>query len=264
MICFTRLGDHGRLGNQIFQFASSLGISNKLGLDFKIIDKPCELRECFEIPNNFIISSDHLPNLTVYFSKNSVIDGDVGFDENALKISDNTDLFGYFQCAKYFQHLRKDLLQILQFKSEWNNLADDIWQNIEKRRNNNSVVSVHVRRGDYLDSPYHPVSSLDYYQQAFNLFSDSLFVIFSDDIDWCRANFTGDNIIISSCNNNYVDLKLMTMCDHHIIANSSFSWWGAWLNTSNGKVVAPSKWFENPNSGFQRFDDIYCDDWIII
>jgi hypothetical protein len=105
---------------------------------------------------------------------------------------------------------------------------------------------------------------MDYYRTAISSFNpDAKFLVFSDDLQWCKTNFLGDKFHFPDTQSDLVDLKIMTMCNHHIIANSSFSWWGAWLNPKQEKrVVAPSNWF-GPEL---RLDpsDVYCQDWQII
>lgn len=128
---------------------------------------------------------------------------------------------------------------------------------------------MHIRRGDYVLYPdHHPTCNIDYYKNAIKIINDSSetrkkILIFSDDKEWCRNNFIGDEYIISENDNPYIDLYLMTLCDHHIIANSSFSWWGAWLNYNANKiVVAPSQWFGS--AIVKNTSDVYCKNWKII
>jgi hypothetical protein len=107
---------------------------------------------------------------------------------------------------------------------------------------------------------------MDYYNRATSdilKYNKNKFIVFSDDPDWCRNTFTGDNYIVSDLNNSHIELCAMSLCDNHIIANSSFSWWGAWLNTNiNKRVIAPSRWF-GP-ALIKDTSDVYCNDWIII
>ena len=122
-----------------------------------------------------------------------------------------------------------------------------------------SSVSVHVRRGDYVNDPktnaYHGTCSLDYYKKAVeiirNKVKDPVFFIFSDDAEWVKKNFNIDEqqVLVSEPEKLSLteELKLMASCRHSVVANSSFSWWGAWLNNNNEKmVIAPQKWFADP------------------
>jgi hypothetical protein len=134
-----------------------------------------------------------------------------------------------------------------------------------------NAVSLHVRRGDYLQNPVtfaiHGIATLDYYQAAMQTIADSVvqpyFFIFSDDMEWVKANlkitFPRHYIEHNQGMESYNDMRLMSLCQHHIIANSSFSWWGAWLNPSAEKtVIAPGKWFaDNKN-----IEDLLPAEWI--
>jgi hypothetical protein len=125
-------------------------------------------------------------------------------------------------------------------------------------------ISIHVRRGDYLHQQYHhPICSAEYYSQAIDLINENIpIVIFSDDINWCKENIKADFYIEN--NKNYEDLYLMTKAKHNIIANSSFSWWGAWLNKNPDKiVVAPGIWF---GEGYLHLDlsDLIPEEWKVI
>ncbi|WP_306429795.1 alpha-1,2-fucosyltransferase [Sphingobacterium sp. E70] len=118
-----------------------------------------------------------------------------------------------------------------------------------------NAISLHVRRGDYLqESLFKDICTEEYYQKSIQYMLETnespLFIIFSNDIDWCKTHFKDLNAIFvehNSGNNSFRDLQLMSQCNHHIIANSSFSWWGAWLNDSPDKiVVSPRKWVNDP------------------
>jgi hypothetical protein len=122
-------------------------------------------------------------------------------------------------------------------------------------------ICVHVRRGDYVHyNGIHDFPGKEYYQEAMKEFPDGRFVFYSDDLDWCREEFPGHDYMDQK--NPYLALQSMSCCRGHIIANSSFSWWAAWLRGKNGKTVAPSKWF-GPK-GQQDWQDIYCDGWKVI
>ena len=127
-------------------------------------------------------------------------------------------------------------------------------------------LSLHIRRGDFLiNSGNHHNLGLDYYDKALAEFPTSVPVlIFSDDPEWCGEQeiFSDDRFLIAEGNSSYVDLCLMSLCEGHIIANSTFSWWGAWLANSQ-KVVAPSVWF-GPNNAHLDIKDLYLDHWEII
>ena len=123
------------------------------------------------------------------------------------------------------------------------------------------VVGVHVRRGDYLQNPnIHPTCTVAYYKTAFKRFSDATFIVCTDTPDWVATNLCSDNVILSNSKDELEDLYLLSQCSHNIISNSSFAWWGAWLNNNNPTVIAPKTWF-GPD-GPQDFHDMYCDNWV--
>lgn len=167
-------------------------------------------------------------------------------------VSDNCYLSGYWQSERYFKTaanvIRKDFI----FKRPLEGKNIQIAKLIRKV----NAVSLHVRRGDYISNPgnskVYDMCSLDYYNRAIKYIKDrvvdSHLFIFSDDIDWVRLNLKVDlpcvHVVHNEGEESYNDMHLMSLCQHHIIANSSFSWWGAWLNPRNDKiVVAPKKWF---------------------
>jgi hypothetical protein len=268
MITFANIGRLGRLGNQMFQMASTLGIGRKLGYDVKfprevISDKGgespdsysgCKLQECFDIPEHLIESSETvLPQIKFRYSE-----GDFRYNQQTELLPDGCDLYGYFQTEKYFKNHREEVLSIFKFKKEIIEKAESLGINIKE-----NYVSLHVRRGDYLSLPqHHPTQDMEYYQKAMSNFDgDSIFCLFSDDLSWCKENFKGDNFIFMETSSPYVDLYLMSNFKNHIIANSSFSWWGSWLSNSQ-KTIAPIKWF-GPMLP-KETSDVYCQDWISI
>ena len=129
----------------------------------------------------------------------------------------------------------------------------------------NNTCSVHVRRTDYLRlQQHHPVLSLEYYREAMNRFSGALFLIFSDDIAWCKDNLKSDSMQFIEGENPITDMYLMSMCNNNIIANSSFSWWSAWMNNADDKkVVAPKTWFGPAYKDMNTWD-LLPETWIKI
>jgi len=172
---------------------------------------------------------------------------------------------GYFQSEKFFAHNRKEILNIIK-----PDLLSEkyISENYGSEFLNCTTVSVHVRRGDYVNLNHiHPVQDENYYKKALENFSMSeKFVIFSDDIEWCKQCGWFDNLpnkLFVENEKDYIDLFLMSKCNHNIIANSTFSWWGAWLNKNEDKkVVAPSNWF-GPQKQLSS-KDIVPENWILI
>lgn len=241
----------------MFQFASCLGIAKKLNLESRF-HLGNQVRTFFDTPGELFVPRKELVLDRAYNQRK------IGFDPGCFKVTDGTDLKGYLQSPKYFEEIRDDLLGILKFKRRVDILAEALWDDLTARRSSRETVSVHVRRGDYVWNPSHPLCGGDYYESACSLFPGRLFLVFSDDPKWCKDNMERDDFVIVSSGDEAVDMALMSRCDHHIIANSTFSWWGAWLAERPGVVVAPAKWFGNQRDGFFRFDDIYCDGWVVI
>lgn len=174
---------------------------------------------------------------------------------------------GYWQTYKYFEDIRESLLHAFRFQEEMGDLNEYRGIIKDTRRS----VSVHVRRGDYLlnEDIFGGICTSEYYEKAMNYFKEKMdtptFIFFSDDIDWVESHFHVDNSIYISADDfskyeSWYDMYLMTLCRGNIIANSTFSWWGAWLNKHDDKiVVAPSKW-----SNTRKMPDICPVDWIRI
>lgn len=264
---FNYLGKLGQLGNQMFQYAATKGISRKLGVPFTIPNHHdivkdslgnllhIELFKCFKLkPDNIglINSQKILPEDGFHFqSKFFNVDR-----------RDDFTLYGFFQSEKYFKHIEDEIRQDFTFNStiqgECEPIVDEIFES--------GPIALHIRRGDFLiNSGNHHNLSLDYYEEALSKFdSDREVIIFSDDIFWASSQelFQPDRFIISDGNSSYHDLYMMTQCSDFIIANSTFSWWGAWLGNT-GRVIAPSKWF-GPNNSHLNTKDLYPENWEII
>lgn len=163
------------------------------------------------------------------------------------EIPKNCLIEGFFQSEKYFKQSRTKILSLFEKTSTINK------------------VSVHIRRGDYIKNPnYHNVLSKKYYDKAFEMFPNHEFLIFSDDIEWCKNNFIGQRYLFYTEKTDLEEMVAMSSCEHNIIANSSFSWWGAWLNINkNKKIICPSQWV-GPAFSSLNTKDIYCEDWIKI
>jgi hypothetical protein len=157
-------------------------------------------------------------------------------------------------------------LDIFKFKSD---IVKQAKSNLDIIKDNEQypIVSLHVRRGDYLQ-----VSSLnltlDYYSEAISIFLEKFpyfkLLVFSDDIEWCKEYIVGEHVFYSEHNSNYVDMCMMTMCDHNIIANSTFSWWGAYLNQNVDKIVVCPKNYIGPSDPEAQFinNNYFPKDWI--
>lgn len=244
-----RMGHYGRLGNQIFQYAALISLADRLQctplinynrknptggdpLHKMVID------ECFDLSvtreNNHIM--DFRDKIDTSWSEPCH-----QYCSEFEQLPPGTDIMGYFQHENYFRDKSNLIRNELTFKEEILSKSSDVWAH----RPAGPLVSLHVRRTDYLNvSHIHPQPGLDYYKRCMDMFdNDTTFVVFSDDTEWCNLVFQGPRFWIQD-NDHFTDLCLMTMCDHHIIGNSSFSWWGAWLNPAENKqVLYPSVWF---------------------
>ena len=191
---------------------------------------------------------------------------------NMPALAQNADVYldGYFQSEKHFKHIRKQLLDEFQFPQ-----LDEVNEALKiKIINTPNAISIHIRRGDYLKSEkvldVHGVLPSAYYQKALGILqskypSASLFV-FTEDMEWAKANFSGLNTYFVEHNtaaDGWKDMALISRCKHHIIANSSFSWWGAWLSQNNGDVFAPYNWF-NPSKVNFNIQDFIPDSWTVL
>lgn len=218
MISFKNLGNMGRLGNQLFQIAATVALAIENNDDYVFPLWP-------EAPNFNLVDcfSNNIVNQNVF--------RETGFTYSPISYRPNMDLEGFFQSEKYFIN-SQDVIQSL--------LTPRVGYPIQYNH-----TAIHVRRGDYLNlTKEYAQLGMEYYGKAMQMISSKYYIVFSDDIAWCKANFKGSNIIFSEGKSPVNDLALMLSCEHNIIANSSFSWWGAYLNKNPSKIViAPQNWF---------------------
>jgi hypothetical protein len=248
MISFNNLGKMGRLGNQMFQYAALKGIAKHKGYWYSV-PSDTDLSKCFEISNTFSNKN-----------KTSVsIDG-IEFDEYLFNnCPDDVDLIGYFQSEKYFKHIEDEIRKDFTFYGIIDRISSHY---IKTVFSNSKVISCHVRRSDYLTDSGFENLSLEYYYDALDLLPNLPVIVLSDDPEWCRENFKQKRFKISFSNNSFIDLCLMSKCDYHIIANSSYSWWGSWLAKSK-KTIAPKKWFSGNYKDWNT-SDLYLPGWVSI
>jgi hypothetical protein len=257
MIGFNHLGKHGRLGNQMFQYAALRGIAARHNYEFCIPEsnfqnpwQDHQLFEAFELPNlkhKKFLPANYYQEPHFHYSQ-----------EYVDKCPDNVNIYGYFQTEKYFKNIKKSIKEDFTFKKE-------ILEPCKEAFDFDQMISLHVRRTDYLEkSKDHPPCSMEYYQNALTQFnSDIPVMVFSDDVYWCRKQdlFSSDRFMISENTWNLIDMCLMTLCSHHIISNSSFSWWGAWLSGSKN-VIAPAQWFgDSGYTASNNTKDIVPEEW---
>ncbi len=196
-----------------------------------------------------------------------------GYNYRKIPYVPNMKVYGYFQSDKHFKHRKNDILRLFKgYKKQIRKQLDD-------RLPKTKVISLHIRRTDYLKLQHaHVVQDMSYYKNAVNKMKNKLgndyknysYLIFSDDINWCKKqSFLNQLPNVSFVEKVVVEprevfeLYLMSMCEHNIIANSSYSWWGAYLNENPNKIViAPKKWF-NPRH-HTSWNDVYCREWIVV
>lgn len=267
------------LGNQMFQYAAGLSLSQRLKVPLLIdrswydhvdqhqtprqfeLDKyPIELRFAesslldheFRLKGNSLAQRirNKLNRMMPYYRQRVFVEPHFHYDPHFEALSAPVMLSGYWQSERYFMSAAEQVRSA--FITEIPARLNPYLAQMEET----TAVSVHVRRGDMVNNPdvmqVHGYCNLDYYKSAIRqmnqAFPDCRFFVFSDDLDWCRENLADSADCVYVEGNEgplaYLDIQLMRNCHHHIIANSSFSWWGAWLNPRQDKrVIAPRRWF---------------------
>ncbi len=260
MIGFNHLGIVGRLGNQMFQYASLRGIADKNNYEFTIPESDFEdewndhqLFDAFQLPH-----LKHRGRVEDKFLQERQFNYD---PELVKQCPDNISLFGYFQTEKYFEHMKDSIREDFTFHDDVQHNCEDTMDGVD------DAISLHVRRTDYVEkSQDHPPCPLEYYEEALSHFDKGRqVIIFTDDGPWCKGQrlFQPDRFLISETQNNVYDMCLMTLCKDYIIANSSFSWWGAWLSTNpDAQVIGPKRWFgHNGYTAKNNTQDITPSHW---
>ena len=249
----------GRLGNVLFQISAGYSLALDNNEEFIVSRSEMEFTHyqidlyLKTILRNVNFSTKLLPIQNIHREPH--------FNYSEISFLPNIKIHGYFQSENYFKKNSETISKLFEIDEHTKTIIEQKYSEILLK----NTCSIHVRRGDYLGLlEYHPVCNMKYFETAMSEMSDdTIFLIFSDDINWCKENFLGDKYLFIEGNNEVVDLYLMSMCKNNIISNSSYSWWGAWLNTNESKkVVAPRKWF-GPSYSHMITDDLYCDKWII-
>lgn len=268
----------GGLGNQMFQYAAGRSLAYRHNTELKLDIskfKNDPLREYglsqFNIIERFATEKDfmkikiHSHQLQNFFKrvnckifgKNALLytnESHFNFDPDFFTLPDNVYLEGYWQSEKYFSDIKDIIHDSFKITTEQNSANKKMSELIER----SNSVSIHIRRGDYISDAKthndHGVCPQEYYNAAIEkidaVIDNPLFFIFSDDPFWVQKEFKIAHrcihVNINYEHKSYEDLRLITLCKNHIIANSSFSWWGAWLSNNPDKIVyAPKKWFNN-------------------
>lgn len=241
MITYPNLGKIGRLGNHLFQMAATIGAAEKHGDKYGF---PRWHHESdFPISGCFHETLEEGPEYH-----------ETAFSYDPVPVKPGLRLHGFFQSEKYFEG-RGDLIRHLLMP-----------HGVVGHRTHEKTASIHVRRGDYFSLPdHHPILALDYYRRAIDRLRAAgvqRFLVFSDDLPWCRQNFKEPGVFVIPPMRPLKQLALTIECGHHIMANSTFSWWGAWLNPKPDKIViAPARWF---GPGYAHYDtkDLLPEGWI--
>lgn len=229
-------GYFGWLGNQMFQYSATYAASRRARVLCAFPQNDPNLFELFKLSAR---KNDGIQGQKIYKEPH--------FHYAPIPHSDELILHGYFQSEKYFVDYRKEL------KAEFTLRHPQYPEKLD-----DDYIGIHVRRGDYLNHPtIHPACSMEYYNEALSTLPDKPVKVFSDDREWCYKNFKGDRFHIST--RNFIeDFELLSKCNYHIIANSSFSWWAAWLSDSK-KVIAPLTWFGPDEPGSAK--DVVPNSW---
>ena len=221
----TNIGMGGRLGNSLFAIASCIGIAKANDMAYTFPN--WKYQRGFKNPLPCFVVEPEVKILEEQFH----------YEKITLNKHSVTDLVGYWQSPKYWEHCKEEVLKYFEFK-------DDAFSPYETKvlRTKYDEIAIHVRRGDYLTLPdYHPILPMSYYEEAVWYFKGKKFLVFSDDIEWCKQNFIGEQFSFSQ-GDEIKDLRAMAQCQGHILANSSFSWWGHYLSASK-YCIAPKQLF---------------------
>ncbi|MGO3738509.1 MAG: alpha-1,2-fucosyltransferase [Marinomonas foliarum] len=280
----------GGLGNQLFQYATGKALAKKLSceLALDLSFYPTQTLRKYEL-DKFNIKAriattkeislsgggnDVVSRLMRKFGLTSVIFPQYIKEHESIKYVEKIDqcksgafLDGYWQNPSYFSQIKPELLQDFLPKAP---LSEPAFARKTQIEQSSTPVSLHVRRGDYVDNAHtnsvHGTCGLDYYRAAVNKVLETVenptFYVFSDDIEWCKENLgsLGQLVYIDDTQSAIDDLMLMSFCQHHIIANSTFSWWAAWLGDI-GLTIAPRQWFSDLS---RNSIDIYPSKWLLI
>ena len=244
----------GGLGNYMFQISAAYSIAKDLRTDavFDLSRTGQSQRHINNYLNNIFSKVKFGTPIPKY------IFNERGFSYDQIPVADDLYLSGYFQSEKYFIKHAEDIRELFRCEDTEIKLREHISQI-------DYTCSIHVRRGDYLNYPNkHSQSPADYYNTAISLVKEqntnATFLVFSDDIQWCKNHFVGTEYIFIEGFEDWEDLILMSLCDANIITNSTFSWWAAWLGERPNKlIIAPEKWY-GPE-GPQDQQDIIPERW---
>lgn len=266
-------GYTGFLGNVMFQAAATIGIAKKHGMDYVFPYKDFYDVFQLQVPQRSVEELSKMP--TVDYAERGFHYSEVNLNPDL-----NYNLTGYFQSKKYWAHCEDLIRETFKFKSAdffKKDVPDGANSKTYPKSTNAVPVSIHIRRGDYCNLPnHHPVLTMDYYNAAIDKMYSLLpgknlfFNIHTNDTEWCSSEFSS---LILDCKADIITgfsaedaMCHLSMNHHHIIANSSFSWWGSYLGTHPDKIIiAPpkDKWFGSAYKDWS-VDDLYCENFTIL
>ncbi len=231
----------GGLGNQMFQIAAASALAWRND-DVAVFDLnnhylPLQGRKAHNYADNIFRGIEFNDSV-----RPSYVYREADHTYQQIPYKENMSLFGYFQSAKYFEDYSNKIKELFSPDDTTRQYLTDKYGELL----DTNTASIHIRRGDYLKfKNIHPTCTREYYVEAMTFLpGDTNYMIFSDDPEWCLRNFNMKRFKVIEGEEDYVDMHLMSMCKNNIIANSSFSWWAAWLNENNDKtVIAPKVWF---------------------
>jgi hypothetical protein len=245
----------GRLGNQLFQFALLFAVNHRHHFEFALPHAGEQLWDCFDLD----IPAPSAPCPHRFRERY----GPYNYDPGVFEQPDGTEYEGYFQSYRYTEECKEALTGALHFTATWRARAEACHFAL-RQQSDRPLVSVHVRRGDYVTHPENLWGDLfedGYYRRVVErIGAEATYLVFSDDLPWCRLHLDLEPMVFVDLDA-FSSLCLMTRCDVNVIANSSFSWWGAFLNPQ-ADVYAPSRWFfpEMPPPR-DRQDDVVPPTW---
>ena len=232
-VTFERLGHMGKFGNQLFQVAATLGIARANGCP-ALFSPALRWKVERHLAGRLPRADGRLPQVAEL--------REPGFDHHPIEVNGPTDLVGYFQSERYFTHCADEVRELFAPAPGIESTLRAKYGDVLARQ----PCSLHVRRTNYLKNPnFAHLCDGDYFERAIAAFgADTPFLVLSDDIEWCRARFGGSRFVFVQNRRDIEDFFLMSFCSHHVISNSSFSWWSAWLGANPQKqVIAPQAWF---------------------
>lgn len=262
----------GRLGNLLFQIATTLSHAAKCNAECYFLEEAACTQigeEKLERYKKTIFRNITFLSLNEFQKKLSqqmkVIREPINFDFVSLPLEDFLCLDGYFQTEDYFKEFSLELKNLLGCPPPLKRLLAEKYKTLIE---SSTTVGLHLRRGDYLQlKDFHTnlFEDTNYYERAMEYFGeDSHFLVFSDDIEWCQKNLKNKKITFMESTDEVSDLYLMSLLPNLIIANSSFSWWGAWLQQERtGNVIAPKEWFGMHNSHIKTHR-LYPKGWMTV